>query len=343
MTRTAEEAPRTGPRTPASLEAPHAPGPAPQARPASSWLLAARPQTLTAAAAPVLVGAACAIAVGGFALGPALAALAGAFLIQIGTNFANAVFDFESGADNADRLGPTRAAQAGLLTPRQLYAGMAVAFALATAAGGYLAWIAGWPVIAIGVASIISGIAYTGGPFPLGYNGLGDLFVMIFFGFVAVCGTAYVQVGAVPALAWWASVPIGALATGILVVNNVRDCVTDAAAGKRTLAVRLGRGGALVEYAALMIAAYAVPLGLAATGAASLWVLLPFATAPSAVHLVRELRGVPGVLDASADHATGSARVVAAVNQRPTNDVIATAVKSAGYTLVDSPAETIRD
>ncbi len=252
---------------------------------ARAWLLASRPKTLTAAVVPVAVGTACAIAVSGFRLGPALAALLGAVLIQIGTNFANDVFDFERGADTEDRLGPLRATQAGLLTPGQMRAGMVWSFGLATACGVYLTWIAGWPVVAIGVASVLSGIAYTGGPFPLGYNGLGDLFVMIFFGFVAVCGTAFVQVGSVPELAWWAAVPVGGLATAILVVNNVRDRETDSTCGKRTLAVRLGRTGGLIEYGLLMVASYAVPIALVLTGRVDLYGLLPIISLPGGVLL----------------------------------------------------------
>jgi 1,4-dihydroxy-2-naphthoate polyprenyltransferase len=247
-----------------------------------AWILASRPATLSAAVVPVAVGTACAVAAAGFRLGPALAALAGAVLIQIGTNFANDVFDHEKGADTPDRRGPVRAAAAGLLSPRQLRAGMIAAFGLAALFGLYLVWVAGWPVVAIGVASVLSGIAYTGGPYPLGYHGLGDVFVMVFFGFVAVCGTAYVQVGAVPALAWWAAVPVGALATAILVVNNVRDRDTDARAGKRTLAVRLGRRAGVVEDGLLLTAAYAVPVALWASGRAGPAVLLPLATAPLA-------------------------------------------------------------
>jgi 1,4-dihydroxy-2-naphthoate octaprenyltransferase len=237
----------------------------------------------------VAVGCAVAGALGGFALGPALAALFGAIFIQIGTNFANDVFDFEQGADTAARIGPTRAVQAGLLTPAAMRRGMVTAFGLATAAGVYLVAVSGWPVVAIGVASVLSGIAYTGGPWPLGYHGLGDLFVLVFFGFVAVCGTVFVQLGAVPALAWWASVPVGALATAVLVVNNVRDRDTDVVAGKRTLAVRFGRGAALAEYAGLLLAAYAVPVALALRGL-SPWVLLPLATAPLGVGLARRVQ-----------------------------------------------------
>ncbi len=262
---------------------------------ARAWLLAARPATLTAAMVPVAVGTACAAAAGGLRWAPALAALAGAMLIQIGTNFANDVFDHEKGADTADRIGPVRAAQAGLLTPRALFAGMALVFAAAMAIGIYLVSVGGWPIVAIGLASIAAGIAYTGGPFPLGYHGLGDLFVLGFFGFVAVCGTAYVQVGAVPALAWWAAVPVGALATGILVVNNLRDRDTDVRVGKRTLAVRLGAGAARAEYAGLMIVAYAVPPALVALGMAGPWALAPLVTAPVAIALTRGVARTDGV------------------------------------------------
>ncbi len=255
----------------------------------SAWVLAMRPATLTAAFVPVAIGTACAFAAGGMRLDTALAALLGAFLIQIGTNFANDVFDYEKGADTEERLGPTRVVQAGLLPASHVRAGMLVAFGLATLAGAYLAWVAGWAVVAIGVASLLSGIAYTGGPYPLGYHGLGDLFVLVFFGFVAVAGTAFVQVGAVPELAWWASLPPGALATAILVVNNARDRETDAAAGKRTLAVRLGRTGAMVEYGALLVCAYAVPVLLAVTRATTPWVLAPLLTLPLAARLLGEL------------------------------------------------------
>ena len=266
----------------------------PPAGSARAWLLAARPATLGAAVVPVAVGTAVAHAAGGLAPGPALAALVGSIFIQIGTNFANDVFDHEKGADTADRLGPPRAAQLGLLSGRQLYAGIAVVFALALACGVYLTAVAGWPVVAIGIASLLSGLAYTGGPYPLGYHGLGDVFVLAFFGFVAVCGTAYVQLGQVPALAWWASVPVGALATAILVVNNVRDRDTDVLAGKRTLAVRFGRAGALAEYVLLLVAAYAVPVALLASGQARAWVLLPLATLPLAIARTRALFAAQG-------------------------------------------------
>jgi 1,4-dihydroxy-2-naphthoate octaprenyltransferase len=250
-----------------------------------AWLLAARPATLPAAIAPVAVGTACAAAAGGFRPGPAAAAAVGALLLQVAANFANDVFDFEKGADREDRLGPPRAVQSGLLSPAAMRRGLVAVLAAALAVGVYLAAVAGWPVVAIGIASIAAAVAYTGGPFPLGYHGLGDLMVLLFFGFVAVCGTAFVQVGGLPALAVAASVPVGALATAILVVNNLRDRAGDAIAGKRTLAVRLGPGGARVEYAALLAVAYTVPIALAALRGE--WLLAaPVVTAPWAVRLV---------------------------------------------------------
>jgi 1,4-dihydroxy-2-naphthoate octaprenyltransferase len=260
-------------------------GSTPPSGPVATWIAAARLRTLPAAVVPVGVGTACAAASGGLAWGPALAALGGALAIQIGANFANDVFDAERGADGPDRVGPLRAVSAGLISARAMKRAMIAAFGVATLLGLYLTWVAGWPVVAIGVASIISGLAYTGGPWPLGYHGLGDVFVMVFFGFVAVCGTAYVQLGSVPCLAIAAAVPVGALATAILVVNNVRDRATDVRAGKRTLAVRFGRRAALAEYAALLAIAYAVPLGLAVSG--HRWAWLPLVTAPLAIARLR--------------------------------------------------------
>lgn len=258
------------------------------------WILAARPATLSAAFVPVAVGTACAHASGGLRWDAALAALLGAFGIQIGTNFANDVFDAEKGADTEERLGPTRAVAAGLIDARAMRVAMALAFGFATLCGAYLTAIAGWPVVAIGIASIVSGIAYTGGPYPLGYHGLGDVFVMLFFGFVAVCGTTLVQTGDVPPLAIAASVPVGALATAILVVNNLRDRGTDVRAGKRTLAVRFGRRGAEVEYGLLILASYATPLALVVRGDASALALAPIATLPIALSLFAQVRAREG-------------------------------------------------
>ena len=257
-----------------------------------AWRLAARPATLTAALVPVAVGSAVAHTLGGFQWAPALAALLGASLIQIGTNFANDVFDFEQGADTDERLGPTRAVHAGLLSPAAMRKGMWLTFGAAGLCGVYLTWAAGPWIVAIGVASVLSGIAYTGGPFPLGYHGLGDVFVFLFFGFVAVCGTAFVQLHEVSALAWWCSVPVGALATAILVVNNLRDRTTDVKAGKRTLAVRFGRRFAIAEYWLLLLISYGVAIWLAVNGRP--WVGVVAITLPWGLWLARRVAMLDG-------------------------------------------------
>jgi len=254
----------------------------------SPWIAAARLRTLPAAAVPVAVGTACAHAAGTIAWGPALAALAGSLAIQIGTNFANDVFDAEKGADGPDRVGPLRAVSAGLITASAMKRAMIGAFVVASLFGLYLTLTAGWPIAVLGLISIAAGIAYTGGPYPLGYHGLGDVAVLAFFGFVAVCGTAYVQLGHVPGIAWLASIPVGALASAILVVNNVRDRTTDVRVGKRTLAVRFGRTGALVEYTLLLLSAYAIPAVLALADH-SAWRLLPLLTVPLAIGRLRSL------------------------------------------------------
>jgi 1,4-dihydroxy-2-naphthoate octaprenyltransferase len=253
------------------------------------WWLAARPKTLPAAISPVIVGAAVAYLDGKFQAGPALAAGSAALLLQIGANFANDVFDFYRGADAQARLGPLRVTQAGLLKPAEVKRGMWLVFGLAALLGLYLVWAAGWPVLVIGLASIAAAIAYTGGPFPFGYYGLGDLFVFIFFGVVAVCGTYYVQAGTVIPLAIWSSIPMGALITAILVVNNLRDIHTDRAAGKKTLAVRLGEQGARYEYLLWLILAYALPLGVWLAGLASAWVLLSWLSLPLAASMLRKV------------------------------------------------------
>jgi 1,4-dihydroxy-2-naphthoate octaprenyltransferase len=261
----------------------------------SAWWLAIRPATLTASAAPVLVGTGAAWADGKFALGPALAALVGAALLQVGANFANDVFDFERGADNADRLGPQRATQQGWISAAQMKRAMWLAFAGATAVGLYLTWVAGWPVLALGLLSIAAAYLYTGGPKPYGYLGLGDLAVFVFFGFGAVAGTYYVQALSVSTLALVASIPIGALATAILVVNNLRDIETDARAGKNTLAVRLGDGPTRGYYLLLLAVAYLVPVLLWWRGYAGLWALLPWLSLPLALQLARRMRHERGL------------------------------------------------
>jgi 1,4-dihydroxy-2-naphthoate octaprenyltransferase len=268
----------------------------PSVRPGSvgAWLLASRPKTLSAAAVPVMVGTACAAARGPVRWGPALAALLGALLLQIGANFANDVFDYEKGADTAARLGPTRAVQAGLLSARSMRRGMLLVFALALGIGLYLTTVAGPVILLIGCASIVSAIAYTGGPYPLGYHGLGDVFVFLFFGFVAVCGTAFVELGRVPVLALFCAFPVGALATAILVVNNLRDRETDQGAGKRTLAVRFGRAFAITQYRSLIALSYMVPVVLTLTGSAGPEVLLPLASLPLALKTERAVASEEG-------------------------------------------------
>jgi 1,4-dihydroxy-2-naphthoate octaprenyltransferase len=261
----------------------------------SAWWLAIRPATLTASAAPVLVGTGAAWADGKFALGPALAALVGASLLQVGANFANDVFDFERGADNADRLGPQRATQQGWISAAQMKRAMWLAFAGATAVGLYLTYVAGWPVLALGLLSIAAAYLYTGGPKPYGYLGLGDLSVFVFFGFGAVAGTYYVQALSLSRLALLASIPIGALATAILVVNNLRDIETDARAGKNTLAVRLGDGATRGYYLLLLAVAYLVPALLWWRGLAGLWALLPWLSLPLALQLARRMRNERGL------------------------------------------------
>ncbi len=259
-----------------------------------SWVLAARPKTLPAAAAPVLVGSSLAFEIGGFAFGPALAALMGALLLQVGSNLANDVYDFEQGVDSDNRLGPIRVTQAGLLSSTDVKHGMWLAFFVAAVFGAYLTAVAGWQVLVIGLASIIAAIAYTGGPFPLGYRGLGDLFVLLFFGFVAVCGTVWVQVGTIPPAAWPAGLMVGCLAAAILVVNNVRDCETDRIGGKRTLPVIFGRTFGVIEYAVLMVVAFGSAYAMVWFRYVSAWALISFLTLPIAIVLflhVRKYRG----------------------------------------------------
>lgn len=253
------------------------------------WILASRPKTLPAASAPVIVGTALALGDGAFRPGPALAALIAALLIQVGTNFANDVFDYQKGTDTHERTGPLRVTQAGLLTPRQVFLGMCVVFGLAFVIGLYLIAVGGWPILVIGILSIISGIAYTGGPYPLGYHGLGDLFVFIFFGPVAVCGTYYVQALSLDWHVFVASVPMGLLTTAILVVNNYRDLHTDRKAGKKTLAVRLGRKGTRWEYVLLLGISFLIPVGSWQVDGGSVWMLLPLLTIPLAVPLIRDM------------------------------------------------------
>jgi 1,4-dihydroxy-2-naphthoate polyprenyltransferase len=253
------------------------------------WLMAARPRTLPAAIAPVLVGTAAAIEVAGELprVGAFFAALIGSIFIQIGTNLANDYSDAKRGADTVDRLGPVRVTAAGLVAPRSVLVATWVAFAIAVAAGIYLTLVAGPVILVVGAASILAGVLYTGGPRPYGYAGLGELFVFLFFGMVAVNGSYYVQLEELDWLPFGLSVSIGCLATAILVVNNIRDIDTDRRAGKRTLAVRLGREATRRFYRALIVVAYlALPITLLATDGPG-WAALGALSAPLAIPAAR--------------------------------------------------------
>jgi 1,4-dihydroxy-2-naphthoate polyprenyltransferase len=258
-----------------------------------AWLLAVRPPTLTAAAAPVVVASAMAHAAGDFRAGVLLVALAVAVLLQVGANLANDVFDFERGVDGEERLGPPRAAAGGMLTPGTIRAGMLVALGTACVLGLYLVYVGGWPILVLGAAAIAAALAYTGGPWPYGYHALGDAFVFAFFGLAATCGTYYLHTGEVTAAAALAACVFGALATAILVVNNVRDRATDERAGKRTLAVLLGDRAARAQYALLLAAAFGLAAALAA--ATTWWALLALVSAHLAARLGGTvLRGTEG-------------------------------------------------
>jgi 1,4-dihydroxy-2-naphthoate octaprenyltransferase len=269
-----------------------------------AWVIAARPQTLPAAVSPVLVGSGLALHDGRFAPLAALAALVGAVLIQIGTNFANDYYDAVQGADTEAREGFTRVTAGGLIAPEAVKRAMYLTFAMAIVVGVSLVYVGGVPILIVGLVSVASGIAYTGGPYPLGYHGLGDLFVFVFFGLVAVAGTYYVQAaatlatvdpfpvgipeGTLPARALVAALPIAALSTNILVVNNLRDREEDATTGKRTLAVRFGPRFVRGEFLVMLAVAYTVPPALFVVAPAfGPTVLLPLATVPLAIPVAR--------------------------------------------------------
>jgi 1,4-dihydroxy-2-naphthoate octaprenyltransferase len=252
------------------------------------WLLAARPATLPAAIVPVLVGSGAALHGAGVLNQPILiATLVAALLIQIGTNFANDVFDFRRGADTVDRLGPLRVTQGGLVSPRQVLVATCITFGLALLVGLYLVRIGGWPILLLGVLCLLAGLGYTGGPWPFGYHGLGDLVCFIFFGVLAVLGSAYLQNPTLTSLDVWASIPVGCLVTAILIVNNLRDIDTDRRVGKMTLAVRLGRRATRFEYTVCVVIAYGVVVGVGRAGMAGAWWWLPLLSLPLAVWLVR--------------------------------------------------------
>jgi 1,4-dihydroxy-2-naphthoate octaprenyltransferase len=255
-----------------------------------AWYLAVRPATLSAAVSPVLVGTAAAAARDHFRPAVFIAALCASILIQIGSNLANDVFDFEKGADTESRLGPPRVTATGVMTPQQVRNGMLLAFGGAAAIGVYLSFVGGWPILAIGAICILFAVLYTGGPYPLGYYGLGDAAVFVCFGMLAVLGSYYLQADSLNAVAWGAVIPVGFIVTAILVVNNLRDIDTDREAHKHTLGVLLGDHLTRVEYAVLIIGAYlSMPLLMAAGSGP--WVWLSWLSLPLALPDLRAVIG----------------------------------------------------
>ncbi|MFA3783773.1 1,4-dihydroxy-2-naphthoate polyprenyltransferase [Melioribacteraceae bacterium 4301-Me] len=252
-----------------------------------SWVLASRPKTLPAAVVPVVVGSALAIHDGKFNALASLIALTCSLLIQIGTNFANDLYDFLAGTDKKDRVGPTRVLASGLIKTAEMKIAIALVFGATFLLGLYLVYLGGWPILIIGILSILAGLAYTAGPFPLAYNGLGDIFVFLFFGFVGTVGTYYVQTLTVTTLSILSSIPVGALITNILVVNNYRDIEEDFNNGKFTLAVKFGERFSRVQYVIFMILSYAVLFFVYFFHKQSLIVFLPVLTLPMSLKLVR--------------------------------------------------------
>jgi 1,4-dihydroxy-2-naphthoate polyprenyltransferase len=252
------------------------------------WILAARPKTLPAAAAPVILASALASCDGRFAAAPATLALGFALLIQIATNYANDYFDFVKGADTPLRQGPPRAVASGMVSPGAMRCAAIVVFALAFAEGLLLLPYGGWPLVIVGALSVLCGLAYTGGPFPLAYNGLADLFVLVFFGGVAVCVTYFVETGTITPECVLVSLAPGALSVNILAVNNYRDHDTDKAAGKRTIIVRFGRKAGAAEYLFMLLLAHLVPVVLFAGGRSG-FLLLPILSLPLGLMLLRLL------------------------------------------------------
>lgn len=252
-----------------------------------AWVLAARPPTLLAAVSPVLVGCGLAWGDGVFRWDVGLVTLAAAVLINVGVNFANDASDARRGTDGAARIGPRRAVATGLIPARRMWIGVAAAFGLAAVGGVYLAWVAGWVVLVVGATSLLAALGYTGGPWPYGYRGLGEVFVFVFFGLVATVGSRFVHDSTAPLAAWLLAIPVGMLITAILVANNVRDIDTDHDAGKRTLAVVLGRQGGRRLFAALLLGAFAVLAAAAAPGAVPRLTLIGLAVLPAAWFPVR--------------------------------------------------------
>ena len=254
------------------------------------WVLASRPRTLWAAFAPVLVGCGLAIGSGVFRADAMVAALICALTLQVAANFANDASDARRGADPETRIGPTRAVATGLLTSRQVWAGVWVMFGIAGVCGLYVASITSWAVVGVGAIAILATMTYTGGPSPYGYRGLGEISVFVFFGLVATVGSRYAHDGTAPLEAWLLAVPIGLTASAILVANNVRDIATDSEAGKRTLAVMLGRERACSLYVLLAAGSFVVAAVTAAIGFTPRWTALALIVSPLVLPLIRTIR-----------------------------------------------------
>ena len=254
-----------------------------------NWILAARLKTLPAAISPVILGSALAFHDKTFSIIICIVTLLAAVLIQIGTNFANDVFDFYKGTDREDRLGPIRVTQAGLIKPQSMIRAMWYTFSVAIFVGIYLAWIGGWSIVIIGLVSIIAGIAYTGGPYPLGYHGWGDVFVFTFFGIIAVPGTYYLQSHTVTDISIYMGVITGMLSTAILVVNNLRDIDTDKLSGKKTLAVRFGKNFSKIQYSFLIFMPFFLPIYLWWKMENGLSLLLTVFLMPISIHLIIQI------------------------------------------------------
>ncbi len=260
----------------------------------NAWLLASRPKTLLAAFVPVMVGSALAIKEGSFHLSYSIVALLCSVLIQIGTNFTNDLFDFFKGADNDSRKGPTRVIASNLISLKEMKIGILLTFLSAFILGLYLVSVGGIIILIFGILSILAGLAYTAGPFPLAYNGLGDLFVFMFFGVIGTTGTFYVQTSDISLLSILSSLPVGALITNILVVNNYRDINEDKSAGKNTLAVLFGKNFTRYQYITMLVISFLIPMILFLYFNLKTWIFLPYLTIPIAVRLVFMLYNFEG-------------------------------------------------
>jgi len=259
-----------------------------------AWILASRPRTLLAAAVPVIVGSSIAIHNNKFCFDAAFVALVCSLLLQIGANLSNDLFDFLHGTDKKDRVGPQRAVASGLISINEMKIGTAVVFSLSFFLGLYLVYLGGLFIFIIGVISILAGLAYTAGPLPLAYNGLGDVAAFLFFGLVATLGTYYVQALEITPFVFWASIPVGALITNILVVNNYRDREEDSSNGKRTLAVLLGEKFTRIQYVVFMILSYSILFVVFFTFKKSLFVFLPFLSLPLSIKLIKMIYTLKG-------------------------------------------------